>query len=74
MSRACPALSAAVTGGLSFPNGRVVLAAELGRSTADADTVPGLLERHHNRCAPEQRACPGAVATWGRRGTETGST
>lgn len=42
--------------------GRVILAAELGRFTADADTAPGLLERLHNRSTPEQRAGPGAVA------------
>ena len=45
--------------------GRVVLAAELGRSTADADTVPGFLERRHNRSAREQRASPDV----GRRNT-----
>jgi len=36
----------------AFPEmGRVVLPAELGRFTADADTVPGFRERLHNRCA-----------------------
>ena len=58
----CPALSAAVAGGLPFPKlGRVVLAAELGRFAADADTAPGLLERHHNRSTLFQRAGPGAL-------------
>ena len=63
MGRTCSALSAAVTSGLSFPvEGRVVLAAELGRLTADADTAPGFGKRRHNRCTPEQRTDPGVLA------------
>jgi hypothetical protein len=74
VGRMCSALSAAVAGGLSFPNtGRVVLAAELGRFAADADTAPGFRKRRHNRCASEQRAGPGAVAAERRRSTGTGS-
>ena len=66
MGRTCSALSAAVTDGLSVPKvGRVVLAAELGRFTADADTAPGLLKRLHNRCTlfPAYRPGVTAVAT-----------
>lgn len=75
VSRTCAMLSATVAGGLSFPaKGRVVLAIALGRFTADADTVPGLLQRS------SQSVC--AVVTHGsgccggpcRRNTETGST
>ena len=73
MSRVCPALSVAVTSELSFPwVGRVVLAAELGQSTADADTMLGFPERYHNRCATAGSACPGAAADKSRRYTETG--
>ena len=53
--------------------GRVVLAAELGRFAADADTAPGFLERRHNRSMPLEHAGPGAVAAKRRRSTETGS-
>ena len=63
VGRTCSALSAAVTSGLSFPvEGRVVLAAELGRFTADADTAPGLLERLHNRCTLFPAYRPGVMA------------
>lgn len=63
MGRTCSALSAAVTSGLSFAKmGRVVLAAELGRFAADADTAPGFLERLHNRCTPFPAYGPGVVA------------
>jgi hypothetical protein len=41
---------------------RVVLAAELGRFAADADTAPGFRERLHNRCTPERCPNPGVVA------------
>jgi hypothetical protein len=63
VGRTCSALSAAVTSGLSFPKvRRVVLAAELGRFTADADTAPGLLKRLHNRCTPFPAYRPDVVA------------
>lgn len=52
--------------------GRVVLAVELGRFAADADTAPGLLERLYNRSARARCAGPGAVAAESRRSTETG--
>ncbi len=52
--------------------GPSVLAAELGRFVADADTAPGFLERLHNRSALKQRTGPGAVAVEHRRDTETG--
>lgn len=63
MGRMCSALSAAVAGGLSFPLwGRVILAAELGRFAADADTAPGFFERLHNRCTLLAAYSPGVVA------------
>ena len=73
MSRTCSALFAAVTAGLPSPSGARFLATELSRFTADADTVPGFLQRHHNRSVRAWYARPGVVAVTHRRNTETGS-
>jgi hypothetical protein len=42
--------------------GRVVLAAELGRFAADADTAPGFRKRLHNRCTLFPAYRPGVMA------------
>lgn len=62
MRHTCAAQPATVTCGLPCPCEQSILAATLSRFTADAYTVPGLLERLHNRCASKQRTCPGDVA------------
>ena len=69
----CTALSVTVARGLSFSRmERVILAAALGQSIADADTILGLLERHHNRRVHHDPGS-GAVAE-SRLCRETGDT
>ena len=73
VSRICTALSVTVARGSSFSRmERVILAAALGQSIADADTILGFLERHHNRRVYHDPGS-GAVAE-SRRCRETGDT